>query len=81
MRIGVLTGGGDCPGLNAVIRAVVRKVEMKNGPDRPECMEIENKFFRRMEIDLLNPNITSLTYNNQIRYYIEYYFLVLQLFL
>src|SRR5437868_4846156 len=23
MRIGVLTGGGDCPGLNAVIRAVV----------------------------------------------------------
>ncbi|HUC38432.1 MAG TPA: 6-phosphofructokinase [Acidimicrobiales bacterium] len=27
MRIGVLTGGGDCPGLNAVIRAVVRKGE------------------------------------------------------
>jgi ATP-dependent phosphofructokinase / diphosphate-dependent phosphofructokinase len=25
MRVGVLTGGGDCPGLNAVIRAVVRK--------------------------------------------------------
>src|SRR4029078_8137286 len=25
MRIGVLTGGGDFPGLNAVIRAVVRK--------------------------------------------------------
>ncbi|MEU7885144.1 6-phosphofructokinase [Microbispora bryophytorum] len=25
MRIGVLTGGGDCPGLNAVIRGVVRK--------------------------------------------------------
>ncbi|MBH5141552.1 ATP-dependent 6-phosphofructokinase [Rhodococcus erythropolis] len=24
MRIGILTGGGDCPGLNAVIRAVVR---------------------------------------------------------
>jgi 6-phosphofructokinase 1 len=28
MRVGVLTGGGDCPGLNAVIRAVVRKGEM-----------------------------------------------------
>jgi ATP-dependent phosphofructokinase / diphosphate-dependent phosphofructokinase len=28
MRIGVLTGGGDCPGLNAVIRAVVRKGEV-----------------------------------------------------
>ncbi len=27
MKIGVLTGGGDCPGLNAVIRAVVRKGE------------------------------------------------------
>jgi 6-phosphofructokinase 1 len=27
MRIGILTGGGDCPGLNAVIRAVVKKAE------------------------------------------------------
>jgi ATP-dependent phosphofructokinase / diphosphate-dependent phosphofructokinase len=25
VRLGVLTGGGDCPGLNAVIRAIVRK--------------------------------------------------------
>ncbi len=25
MRVGMLTGGGDCPGLNAVIRAAVRK--------------------------------------------------------
>src|SRR5215831_12966693 len=25
MKIGILTGGGDCPGLNAVIRAIVRK--------------------------------------------------------
>lgn len=31
MRIGVLTGGGDCPGLNAVIRAVVRKGETAHG--------------------------------------------------
>ena len=23
-RVGILTGGGDCPGLNAVIRAAVR---------------------------------------------------------
>ncbi|KPK76550.1 MAG: hypothetical protein AMJ89_03950 [candidate division Zixibacteria bacterium SM23_73] len=28
-RIGILTGGGDCPGLNAVIRAVVRKSIVK----------------------------------------------------
>ncbi len=27
-RIGILTGGGDCPGLNAVIRAVVKSAEM-----------------------------------------------------
>ncbi len=27
MRIGVLTGGGDCPGLNAAVRAVVRSAE------------------------------------------------------
>ncbi|MBU0762601.1 MAG: 6-phosphofructokinase, partial [Candidatus Altiarchaeota archaeon] len=25
MRVGILTGGGDCPGLNAAIRAVVKK--------------------------------------------------------
>jgi 6-phosphofructokinase 1 len=31
MRLGVLTGGGDCPGLNAVIRAVVRKAKMHYG--------------------------------------------------
>jgi phosphofructokinase-like protein len=31
MRIGVLTGGGDCPGLNAVIRAAVRKGEGVHG--------------------------------------------------
>ena len=30
MKIGVLTGGGDCPGLNAVIRAVVRKSDSYN---------------------------------------------------
>jgi 6-phosphofructokinase 1 len=29
-KIGILTGGGDCPGLNAVIRAVVRKSERYN---------------------------------------------------
>ena len=33
MRIGVLTGGGDCPGLNAVIRAVVRKGSETYGHD------------------------------------------------
>jgi ATP-dependent phosphofructokinase / diphosphate-dependent phosphofructokinase len=31
MRVGVLTGGGDCPGLNAVIRAVVRTGVAEHG--------------------------------------------------
>jgi 6-phosphofructokinase 1 len=31
VRVGVLTGGGDCPGLNAVIRAIVRKGIDKHG--------------------------------------------------
>jgi phosphofructokinase-like protein len=33
VRIGVLTGGGDCPGLNAVIRAIVRKGAGEYGHD------------------------------------------------
>ncbi|MFA5774574.1 MAG: ATP-dependent 6-phosphofructokinase [Ilumatobacteraceae bacterium] len=31
MRLAVLTGGGDCPGLNAVIRAITRKAEISFG--------------------------------------------------
>lgn len=31
MKVGVLTGGGDCPGLNAVIRGAVRKAERDYG--------------------------------------------------
>jgi phosphofructokinase-like protein len=31
MKVGILTGGGDCPGLNAVIRAVVRKISNAGG--------------------------------------------------
>ncbi|MFL5859065.1 MAG: 6-phosphofructokinase, partial [Solirubrobacteraceae bacterium] len=30
-RVGILTGGGDCPGLNAVIRGVVRKALKVHG--------------------------------------------------
>lgn len=33
MRVGVLTGGGDCPGLNAVVRAIVRKAEREYGDE------------------------------------------------
>ncbi|MDX2037742.1 MAG: ATP-dependent 6-phosphofructokinase [Isosphaeraceae bacterium] len=31
MKVGLLTGGGDCPGLNAVIRAVVQRVTNEGG--------------------------------------------------
>ncbi|MDH5527612.1 MAG: 6-phosphofructokinase [Nitrospirota bacterium] len=30
-KVGVLTGGGDCPGLNAVIRGIVKSAEAKYG--------------------------------------------------
>lgn len=33
MRLGVLTGGGDCPGLNAAIRAVVREATVTYGDE------------------------------------------------
>ncbi|HTX62136.1 MAG TPA: ATP-dependent 6-phosphofructokinase, partial [Acidimicrobiales bacterium] len=33
MRIGILTGGGDCPGLNAVIRAVVLTASRMHGDE------------------------------------------------
>jgi ATP-dependent phosphofructokinase / diphosphate-dependent phosphofructokinase len=40
MRIGILTGGGDCPGLNAVIRAVVRS--STSGSESSEIIGIRN---------------------------------------
>ena len=46
-RIGVLTGGGDAPGLNAVIRAVV-KTASNSGI---ECVGLEDSFD-----GLLEPN-------------------------
>jgi ATP-dependent phosphofructokinase / diphosphate-dependent phosphofructokinase len=54
MRIGMLTGGGDCPGLNAVIRAVVRKGTMFYGDSVLGFLEgwrgvVEN---RSMALDL-----------------------------
>lgn len=33
MRLGVLTSGGDCPGLNAAIRAVARKGSVQHGDE------------------------------------------------
>ena len=40
-RIGILTGGGDCPGINAVIRAVARKAMLE---DDAEIIGIEDGY-------------------------------------
>ena len=42
-RFGVLTGGGDCPGLNAVIRAIVRAGQ----PARPRVLRLPLRLGRR----------------------------------
>ncbi len=47
MKIGMLTGGGDCPGLNAVLRAIVRNA-IGHGW---ECIGINNGWKGLMEID------------------------------
>ncbi|MCX5700116.1 MAG: ATP-dependent 6-phosphofructokinase [Candidatus Omnitrophica bacterium] len=48
-RIGILTGGGDCPGLNPVIRAVVRKALL----DGYEIVGIKNGWKGLVENDTL----------------------------
>jgi len=49
MRIGVLTGGGDCPGLNAAIRAIVRRASA----DTVEVLGIRNGWLGLVENDCL----------------------------
>src|SRR5260370_27316292 len=49
MRLGVLTGGGDCPGLNALIRAVVRRGVLEFGH---EFVGIENGYIGLIESGL-----------------------------
>ena len=56
MRIGVLTGGGDCPGLNAAIRAIVRCASA----DGVAVMGIRNGFRGLVENDLVELTRTSV---------------------
>ena len=49
MRVGILTGGGDCPGLNAVIRAVVRRATLE--PSGAEIIGIRNGWRGLIEDD------------------------------
>ncbi|HEV3468450.1 MAG TPA: ATP-dependent 6-phosphofructokinase [Pyrinomonadaceae bacterium] len=48
-RVGILTGGGDCPGLNAVIRAVVRRALLEPGT---EVLGIKNGWRGLIEDDI-----------------------------
>ena len=48
MRIGILTAGGDCPGLNAVIRAIVRSATA----DKIEVLGIRNGYLGLFENDV-----------------------------
>src|ERR1700749_2473239 len=48
LRVGIMTGGGDCPGLNAVIRAVVRRSMLHEGA---EVLGIKNGWGGLIEDD------------------------------
>lgn len=56
-RIAILTGGGDCPGLNSVIRAIVRKA-CKEGI---ETIGIKNGWKGLMEKDTVKLDINSVS--------------------
>jgi len=56
-KIGILTGGGDCPGLNPVIRAVVRKCLNKGY----EIIGIKNGWKGLIENDVVDLNLESVS--------------------
>ncbi|MDP8259686.1 MAG: ATP-dependent 6-phosphofructokinase [Candidatus Gygaella obscura] len=56
-KIGILTGGGDCPGLNAVIRAVVRK-SINEGNS---VIGIKNGWKGLIEKDTIELNLDSIS--------------------
>jgi len=56
-RIGILTGGGDCPGLNPVIRAVVRKALLEGY----EILGIKNGWKGLVENDTMRLDIDAVS--------------------
>ncbi|MDD5252383.1 MAG: 6-phosphofructokinase [Candidatus Omnitrophota bacterium] len=56
-RIGILTGGGDCPGLNPVIRAVVRKALLEGY----EIVGIKNGWKGLVENDTMPLNLDTVS--------------------
>jgi phosphofructokinase-like protein len=57
MKIGILTGGGDCPGLNPVIRAVVRK----SYNEGYETIGIKNGWKGMIENDTMKLDLASIS--------------------
>ncbi len=57
IKIGILTGGGDCPGLNPVIRAVVRK----GANEGYEIIGIKNGWKGLVELDTQPLNIETVS--------------------
>jgi len=57
LKVGVLTGGGDCPGLNAVIRAVVRKGLQNN----VKVVGIKNGWKGLIEADTVDLDLNSVS--------------------
>ena len=51
-RIGIMTGGGDCPGLNAVIRAVVHAARNRGW----EVLGIEDATNGLIDLDYKSPH-------------------------
>jgi 6-phosphofructokinase 1 len=56
-RIGVLTGGGDCPGLNAVIRAIVRRANQ----ERIKVVGIKNGWKGLIDNDTIELDLNSVS--------------------
>jgi len=56
-RVGILTGGGDCPGLNSVIRAVVRKGSQLGY----EIVGLKNGWKGLIEADTVSLDINSVS--------------------
>ncbi len=59
-RIGILTGGGDCPGLNAVIRAVVKHARGTYGWDVVGIRDGYEGLYRRDFVDLTPARVRDL---------------------
>jgi len=57
MKIGILTGGGDCPGLNPVIRAVVKKATL----DGQEVVGLRYGWKGLIEEDTISLNLRSVS--------------------